>query len=86
MIDQHGRNSSKGRLTDLETGNEVKKSIFMSAPYFPGLIFQTIVQIHTGTGLLQRPKDHQVDAHVSQRQDGPIPQKGCSLSMVMHQA
>ena len=37
MIDQHGRNSSEGRLIDLETGNEVKKSIFISAPYFPGL-------------------------------------------------
>ena len=37
MIDQHGRNSSEGTLIDLETGNEVKKSIFISAPYFPGL-------------------------------------------------
>ena len=37
MIDQHGRNSSEGRLIDLETGNEVKKSIFISAPYFPRL-------------------------------------------------
>ena len=38
MIDQHGRNYSQaGRLIDLETGNEVKKSIFISAPYFPGL-------------------------------------------------
>ena len=27
MIDQHGRNSSEGRLIDPETGNEVKKSI-----------------------------------------------------------
>ena len=37
MIDQHSRNSSEGRLIDLETGNEIKKSIFISAPYFPGL-------------------------------------------------
>ena len=38
MIDQHGRNNSPhGRLIDPETGNEVKKSIFISAPYFPGL-------------------------------------------------
>ena len=37
MIDQDGRNSSEGRLIDLETGNEVKKSIFISAPYFPML-------------------------------------------------
>ena len=37
MIDQPGRNSSEGRLIDLETGNEEKKSIFISAPYFPGL-------------------------------------------------
>ena len=38
MIDhQHGRNSSEGRLIDPETGNEIKKSIFISAPYFHGL-------------------------------------------------
>ena len=59
MIDQHSRNSSEGRLIDLETGNEVKQSIFISALYFPGLSdFQAVVQIHTGTGLLQRPKHH----------------------------
>ena len=34
--DQHGRDPSEGRLIDPETGNEVKKSIFISAPYFPG--------------------------------------------------
>ena len=38
MIDQKGRNpSSEGKLIDPETGLEVKKSIFISAPYFPGL-------------------------------------------------
>ena len=38
MINQHGRNNSpEGRLIDPETGNEVKKSIFISAPYFPVL-------------------------------------------------
>ena len=37
MIDQHGRNSSEGRLIDPETGNGVKKSVFISAPYFLGL-------------------------------------------------
>ena len=37
MIDQHGRNSSERRLIDPETCNEVKKSVFISAPYFPGL-------------------------------------------------
>ena len=38
MIDQHGRNNSpEGGLIEPETGNEVKKSIFISAPYFPGL-------------------------------------------------
>ena len=37
MIDQHGRNSSERRLIKPETGNEVKKSVFISAPYFPGL-------------------------------------------------
>ena len=35
--DQHGRDPSEGRLIDPETGNEVKKSIFISAPYFPRL-------------------------------------------------
>ena len=38
MIKQGGRNNSPaGRLIDLETGNEVKKTVFISAPYFPGL-------------------------------------------------
>ena len=38
MIDQRGRsNCPEGRLIDPETGNEVKKTIFISAPYFPGL-------------------------------------------------
>ena len=38
MIKKGGRNNSPaGRLIDLETGNEVKKSVFISAPYFPGL-------------------------------------------------
>ena len=37
MIDHYGRNSSERRLTNLETGNEIKKSVFISAPYFPGL-------------------------------------------------
>ena len=37
MIDQHGRNSSERRLINPEEGNEVKKSVFISAPYFPGL-------------------------------------------------
>ena len=37
MIDQHGRNSSQRNPIDPETGNEVKKSVFISAPYFPGL-------------------------------------------------
>ena len=38
MIKQEGRsNSLTGGLIDPETGNEVKKTIFISAPYFPGL-------------------------------------------------
>ena len=38
MKDQCGRNNSpEGRLIDPETGNEVKKLIFISTPYFPGL-------------------------------------------------
>ena len=89
MIDQHSRNNSpEGRVIDPETGNEAKKSIFISAPYFPGLSesFKQLFQVHTRTGLLQRPKYHQVDANASQRQGGSFPQKGCNLPMVMHQA
>ena len=38
LIDQHSRNNSPaGRLIDPEIGTEVKKSVFISAPYFPGL-------------------------------------------------
>ena len=38
MMKQGGRNNSPaGRLIDPETGNEVKKTVFISAPYFPGL-------------------------------------------------
>ena len=70
MIDQHGRNNSpEGRLIDPETGNEVKKSIFISAPYFPGLseslkqLFKyTPVQVcckgqNTIKSMLMHPKD-----------------------------
>ena len=34
MADQHGRNSSERRLINPETGNGVKKLVFISAPYF----------------------------------------------------
>ena len=39
MIDQQGRNSSamEGILIDPETGLQVKKSVFIYAPYFLGL-------------------------------------------------
>ena len=38
MIKQGSRNNSPaGRLIDPERGNEVKKTIFISAPYFPRL-------------------------------------------------
>ena len=38
MIKQEGRsNSLTGGLIDPERGNEVKKTVFISAPYFPGL-------------------------------------------------
>ena len=69
MIDQHGRNSSEGRLIDLKTGNEVKKSFFISAPYFSGLsesfmqLFKyTQVQVcfksqNTIKSMLMHPKD-----------------------------
>ena len=37
ITEHHSRNNSPaGRLLDLETGNEVKKTVFISAPYFPG--------------------------------------------------
>ena len=69
MIDQHRRNSSERRLIDPETGNEVKKSVFISAPYFPGLsesfkqLFKyTPVQVcfkgqNTIKSMLMHPKD-----------------------------
>ena len=38
MIEQHGINPTPAKKPiDLVTGNEVKKSVFISAPYFPGL-------------------------------------------------
>ena len=38
MIKQEGRsNLLTGGLIDPETGNEVKKTVFISAPYFLGL-------------------------------------------------
>ena len=38
IIDQHSRSDSPSRsIIDPETGKKVKKSIFISAPYFPGL-------------------------------------------------
>ena len=60
MIDQHGRNSSERRLIDPETGNEVKKSIFISAPYFPGLSesFKQLFKYTPVQSLLQRSKHH----------------------------
>ena len=73
MIDQHSRNSSEGRLIDPETGNEIKKIIFISAPYFPGLcesfkqLFRhTLVQVcfkgqNSIKLMLMHPKD-KVDA------------------------
>ena len=69
MIDQHSRNSPQDKLIDQETGNEVKKSIFISAPYFPGLsesfkqLFKyTSVQVcfkgqNTIKSMLMHPKD-----------------------------
>ena len=69
MIDQHGRNPPERSLIDPETGNEVKKSVFISAPYFPGLsesfkqLFKyTPVQVcfkgqKTIKSLLMHPKD-----------------------------
>ena len=62
-------NSIKLRKIDPETGNEVKKSVFISAPYFPGLsesfkqLFKyTTVQVcfkgqNTIKAMLMHPKD-----------------------------
>ena len=70
MMEQGGRNNSPaGRLIDLETGNVVKKTVFISAPYFPGLsesfkqLFRyTHVQVcfkgqNTIKSMLMHPKD-----------------------------
>ena len=70
MIKQGGsNNSTAGRLIDPETGNEVKKTVFISAPYFPGLsesfkqLFRyTHVQVcfkgqKTIKSMLMHPKD-----------------------------
>ena len=70
MIEQCGRNNSPaGRLIDSETGNEVKKTVFISAPYFPGLsesfkqLFRyTHIQVcfkgqNTIKSMLMHPKD-----------------------------
>ena len=75
MIDQHDRNNSPaGKLIDLETGKEVKKSIFISAPYFPGLSesFKQLFK-YTHISLLQGPKYQKVDAFAYQRQNGHFP-------------
>ena len=64
-----GNNSLTGGLIDLETGNEVKKTVFNSAPYFPGLsesfkqLFScTHIQVclkcqNTIKSMLMHPKD-----------------------------
>ena len=70
MIQQGGRNNSlTGGLIDPETGNEVKKTVFISAPYFPGLseffkqLFRyTHIQVcfkgqNTIKSMLMHPKD-----------------------------
>ena len=46
MIEQGGRNNPTEALTDLKTGNKIKKSIFISASYFPGLS-ESFKQTHT---------------------------------------
>ena len=70
MIKQEDRsNTLTGGLIDLETGNEVKKTFFISAPYFPGLsesfkqLFRyTHIQVcfkgqNTIKSMLMHPKD-----------------------------
>ena len=58
MIDQHSRNSFEGRLINPETGNEVNKSVFIIAPYFPGLSesFKQLVK-YTPVQVCFNPKD-----------------------------
>ena len=70
MIKEGSRNNSPaGRPIDPETGNEVKKTVFISAPYFPGLsesfkqLFRyTHIQVcfmgqNTIKSMLMHPKD-----------------------------
>ena len=70
MIEQHGKNPTLAeKLIDPVTGNEVKKSVFISAPYFPGLsesfkqLFKsTHIQVcfkgqNTIKSMLMHPKD-----------------------------
>ena len=70
MIEQHGKNPTPAeKLIDTVTGNEVKKSVFISAPYFPGLsesfkqLFKyTHIQVcfkgqNTIKSMLMHPKD-----------------------------
>ena len=70
MIKQSGGNNSPaGRLIDPEIGNEVKKTVFISAPYFLGLsgsfkqLFRyTHIQVcfkgqNTIKSMLMHPKD-----------------------------
>ena len=70
MIKQGGRNNSlAGGLIDPKTGNEVKKTVFILAPYFPGvresfkqLFRYTHIQVcfkgqNTIKSMLMHPKD-----------------------------
>ena len=88
MIKQEGRsNLLTGGLIDPETGNEVKKTVFISAPYFLGLS-ESFKQLFRHTHiqvLFQGSKYHQINAHAPQRPNRSFPQKGHCLSMVMHQ-
>ena len=71
MIKQGGRNESPvGRLIDLVTGNEVKKTVFISAPYFSGLSesFKQLFRYTHAHFLLKGSKHHQINAHTSKRQ------------------
>ena len=93
MIKQEGRsNSPTGGIIDLETGNEVKKTVFISAPYFPGLsksfkqLFRYIhIQVcfkgqNTIKSVLMHPKD-KIDPSLKK----DIVYQWCMMQILLHQ-
>ena len=64
----------------------VQRLIVRSFPYQPfNVICKKGKDIPVADALSRvTPMDPEINANASQRQDGPIPQKGYSLPMVMH--